>query len=274
MGRPPATSHRRRLVTSSDCRALVLVTCVAACSTGPESAPVHAVDGPARAPAPYDSGEHCMDVGEGARACWGSADPPQSDCARGVCSVPRPLLEGAAVAWNRCAGAGDERRCEPRSNRAGPFRCDGARCVQERPRMPDTAEWLCVEMHGGVFCRSPVQAAGIETGTRDPAFLCGSRRGGTKETICVDFNPDPPPLGSPWSCRFEYGKGVAERVCRPSEGPKLGSRCASTEACPRGAHCVGHRCLPPAPSPACWLDDDCPKGGACRWGSCAPEPLP
>lgn len=184
--------------------------------------------------------------------------------------MPRPLPDGfPAHAW-RCAGQGAARRCEARSAQAGEFRCDDQRCVQERPRAPDAGEWLCTELDSAVYCLGVINAAGIEPGTRDPAFACGTRRGHAAP-ICVDFNPDQPPQQPAWRCRFRYETGAAKRVCEPPQGtpaPRLGAACKSTQECPRAALCADGFCLPPRPEPACWLDADCGDAAQCVWGSC------
>jgi hypothetical protein len=134
--------------------------------------------------------------------------------------------------------------------------------------MPDAGEWLCVEMDGVAYCKSEGEAAGVERGAADPGFVCGARRGHGDERICVDLSPDAPPESSAFRCRFSYATGRAERVCKPSDAPLIGARCAGGAPCPEAAWCVAGVCLPPRPEPACWLDADCGEGQRCRWGSC------
>jgi hypothetical protein len=179
-----------------------------------------------------------------------------------------PAGVSPASGW-RCAGQGASRRCDSRSAHSGPFQCDGERCVQHHARAPDRGEWECVDMHGIVYCRSHGSAAGIEPGPTDPAYLCGSRRGGrADERICVDLAPDAPD-GDAWSCAVRYQSGRAERVCRQSDQKRVGDACKVAHDCPEGTTCASLRCLPARPEPACWFDTDCADGARCRFGSCA-----
>jgi len=137
--------------------------------------------------------------------------------------------------------------------------------------MPDNGEWECVEIAGAVVCRALADAAGIPSGITDPAFACGARAV-HGERICVDLSPDPPPsrpagLDS-WSCRVTYDSGSAARVCTSSKELRVGGACADASDCPAATACVGGRCLPEEPKPACWFDQDCGQGARCRYGSC------
>lgn len=221
------------------------------------------------AEAPHDVGPLCLDIDRELRVCF-HASAEDRACAEGTCLVPRPSAKAAPGELFRCYGAGRARRCEARSNRAGPFHCDGERCIQALPRVPDAAEWVCVEMHGVSYCKSSGPAAAVAPGARDPGFVCGARRGAAQETICVDFNPDPPPGLARYACRMQYTRGMAERVCSASTAPRVGQACAAAGACPDGTRCVDARCLPARPDPSCWLDADC-ETGRCRFGTCVED---
>jgi len=213
--------------------------------------------------AAHDRGERCLDVAD-TRVCWGGP------CGEVGCIVPRPgdtaLVPPSGF---RCAGQGRARTCQARAAQAGPFVCAGTRCVQEHPRVPDNGEWDCVDIAGVVYCRKVVAAAGVLAGPLEPGFACGTRRGeGHGELICVDFAPDPAPLRVPYACSIGYSRGVAERVCAPSSARRVGAACDGDSACPAGTRCVGGRCLPGYPRPACWLDGDCDGAQKCHFGSC------
>jgi hypothetical protein len=207
-----------------------------------------------------DRGELCLDVAD-TRACWGGA------CGEAGCVVPvvQPKLLTPPSGF-RCAGTGRARTCEARAEQAGPFRCADGRCVQERPRFPDNGEWDCVEIDGAVYCRKLAEAAGVQAGPLDPAFVCGPRpRSG--ELVCVDFAPDPPPMPEPHRCAVRNRAGLPERVCEPRPSPRLGRTCAADAPCDASTRCVQGRCLPAWPRPGCWLDKDCAPG-VCKLGSC------
>ena len=215
------------------------------------------------APSLADRGGLCSDVGE-TRACW------TPECTGGICPGERTLPAGAAprAGW-RCDGMRDARVCEDRRRNAGAFDCEGATCVQRRPRMPDDGQWDCVDLDGVAYCREAGEAAGVSAGAPDLGWTCGARRG-HGERICVDLSPDLPDLpnvAGPWKCRFEHVIDE-QRVCVRSEQPRVGGPCADGGACPAGASCIGGVCLPPRPQPACWFDADCGAGSTCRWGSC------
>jgi hypothetical protein len=216
---------------------------------------------PLPAPAERDRGDACADVGE-ARACWGTG-------CEGACQVDRPVPSVAAPAggW-RCDGMGAERVCEARRRNSGPFECgraDGG-CVQREPRVPDDGEWECVETDGASYCHERGPAAAVVAGRMDPGWLCGSRKGAPEgERVCVDFSPDRPDRGV-WQCSF---RGDLAHTCVPTDVAGVGSACSDQHACPRDATCVRGVCLPPRPTPNCWLDADCGEAARCRWGTCA-----
>jgi hypothetical protein len=242
---------------------LALATLLVACR-GEGTVPAVQV-GPVPSPADGDRGVLCLDVAD-VRACWGDGTGDES-CRSGTCLVPRPLPSSPVPPSGfRCAGQRSQRSCVTRAWQGAPFTCDQDRCVQSRLRTPDNGEWECVEMGGAVICRFLAEAAGIPRGPREAGFVCGDRAG-HGELICVDLSPDPPPLGS-WSCRVTYDSGSATRVCTAARDPKFGDPCASNGACPAGAWCVGGRCLPEQPQPACWFDQDCGQNAQCRYGSC------
>lgn len=217
------------------------------------------------APAPQDRGALCLDVGA-ARACWAGPAAP-TRCGTPVCLTPRELPRAVApsAGW-RCAGQASGRRCESRAQQAGPFVCADARCVQRTFRRPDRGEWDCVELTSVLVCQELTPAAGIASGARDPAFVCGTRRGHGAR-ICVDYAPDAPPLDS-FQCAIRHDTGIAERVCQRATSPRIGGPCASRPDCPDAAACVSGVCLPARPAPDCWFDTDCGQAARCRLGTC------
>lgn len=208
--------------------------------------------------APGDHGALCTDVGQ-ARACWGEGGPAV---------VPRPLPARAAPAggW-RCGGMREQRRCEPRRRNAGPFVCSGDRCEQAIPRLPDDGEWECYEADGALFCHGGGAPAGVAAGPADIGWLCGVRRSGDHERLCVDLSPDLPDEQGPWACRFEHKEGT-RRVCERRKAPSWGAPCAAARECPKGGRCEGGRCLPARVAPECWFDDDCGPSARCRVATC------
>jgi hypothetical protein len=226
----------------------------------PQAAPKVTAERAYAAPAPLDRGELCSDL-RGERVCW--------DAGRRL-RVPRPLPSGPQPpAGFRCGGMAGARVCADRAHNGSAFDCQGQRCLQARPRMPDDSEWDCVEMNGVVFCRGRADAAGIAAGPLDLGWLCGERRGVTPlERICVDLDSDRPVGAAEFQCAFEYPHGQPQRVCVPASAPRIGSACGPTRPCPAAASCSDGRCLPARPEPACWYDKDCGAAAVCRWGSC------
>jgi hypothetical protein len=118
-------------------------------------------------------------------------------------------------------------------------------------------------------CRRRADAAGVIEGRPDLGWICGRRRGEPAgERLCVDLSPDRPEGRGDWHCEFRYS-GEVGRICTPASHPAgIGAACSNDGACPRGARCVGHRCLPPRPRPDCWLDSDCRFGERCHFSTC------
>ena len=246
---------------------LLVATLLAACRARDAAPRVNR--GSAPSPGDGDRGVLCLDVGD-VRACWGDRSEG-ADCRAGTCLVRRPLPDAPRPPSGfRCSGQRGERACVTRAWNGPPFACHDNRCVQSSLRVPDNGEWECVEMGGAAVCRALAEAAGIPGGVLDAAFVCGARLG-SGERICVDLSPDPPPGLDAWSCRVTYGNGPAARVCASSKDARVGGRCASRSDCPVATECIGGRCLPDRPNPACWFDQDCAKAARCRYGSCRAE---
>ena len=205
-----------------------------------------------------DTGEACADFGE-ARVCWSPG---------GVALVPRPTPARRRASGWRCRGSGEHRACEDRRHGADAFECRGSLCSQAHPRMPDDGEWECADFDGVVVCHRLSDAAGIEPGPKDPAWICGDRRG-HGERVCVDLSPDRPGP-EPWQCKFQYEPDVPARVCTAAGLPLFGRACGS--GCPFGTQCASGLCLPQRPSADCWLDADCGAGAKCAYGSCRGHP--
>jgi hypothetical protein len=225
-------------------------------------------------PSPRDTGDLCLNVGF-ARACW-SAPATGPDCAFETCSIPRvdlarPTPRGT---W-RCSGRGDRYACRLRYD-VGPFECDGDRCVQKHHRLPGDGEWECLDDSGAVVCLGSTEAAGVSPAKPTPGFVCGPRRSGKPgERVCVDFDSDVPEGSAqaggttPWVCAFEYFKAPRRECVKKRDARRLGDSCSEAAQCPNGSQCVAGKCLPPRPTPECWLDADCGGDDSCRFGSCA-----
>jgi hypothetical protein len=213
---------------------------------------------PRRAP-PAETGD-CADV-ETLRVCWDAAGPRV---------VPRPAPAATpdrAMGW-RCTGR-DPRVCVDRAASAPPFTCDGNRCQQLHPRMPDDGEWQCADSAGATVCMGGDRAAGVAPALADPAWFCGPRRGGDAGTrVCVDLSPDfPDGHAGGWRCRTLHD-GPARRVCeRAPDAHTIAQACDARRPCVDGSRCAGGWCVPERPAPACWIESDC-GGGRCRFGSC------
>ena len=222
-------------------------------------------------PGEQDVGELCADVA-GVRACWGAPPGEVAACEGGACVVTRPLPAYPSASGWRCDGMRGERTCTPSVRQAAPFECAGDQCLQRFPRQPDQGEWECAELDGVVRCAGGHAAAGVPPGPNDAGWLCGARRGGAAgERVCVDLAPDVPASGSAssWRCRFHRKGGITRTCARAAATVRLGDVCGPSGGCPAGAACIRGRCIPPRPEPACYLDDDCGAGKACRFGSCA-----
>jgi len=184
-----------------------------------------------------------------------------------------------------CEGQGAARRCVDRGRLSPPFRCEGSRCIQRHPRLPDDGEWECADMAGAVVCRGGEPAAGTAPGGKGRGFACGTRRVRSElvaERICVDLSPDVPDGAEPGvRCHFEANGGLT-RVCELGAArASLGAPCAPARPCVDGAVCMAgagkaggeHRCVPLRPEPSCWLPGDCDQG-SCRFGTCTRETAP
>lgn len=136
--------------------------------------------------------------------------------------------------------------CRRRAREASGFTCIGEECTQKWPRLPDANEWDCQAGQGPVLCRFHAPAAGLAVAAVADDFVCGVRRGHGAERLCVDFDPDLPPGGGAWQCRFDERQ---MKICvrAAAAGPAMAKR-----------------------APECWLDEDCLVGsaGACLAGHC------
>ena len=219
---------------------------------------------PARAP---DGEGDCADV-ETLRVCWDSTGSPRVVKRPVPASAPAP-----AMGW-RCVGGGATRTCASRAASAPAFACDGDRCEQRHPRMPDAGEWQCTDSAGATVCMGGERAAGVAPAPApsqpsDAGWFCGARRGGDPGSrVCVDLSPDfPDGRARGWRCRTLYD-GPARRVCeRDAAAHTLAQACDPGHPCVDGSRCAEGWCVPERPAPGCWLQTDCP-GGRCRFGSC------
>lgn len=153
------------------------------------------------------------------------------------CRGPAPVEKRAS------ASATWQAALAPR--RSSGFECKSGSCRQEHPRLPDSAEWVCAERDGVVWCRSGEPAAGVAPGSIDAHFRCGPRWNTPSERVCIDERPEYP--AGRYACRFEQESGMA-RVCQPSSAASSQPRVNAL--------------------PACWFDKDC-RSGACDRGACA-----
>ena len=206
----------------------------------------------------------CTDVGD-LRVCWGEG--------RAVSVVPRrvPPVRLSSLGF-RSVGSGKETRVIDRARDAPPFRCEGNTCRQRSPRLPDDGEWECADFASVVVCRGGERAAGVAPGAAAPGYLCGPRRGVQNERVCVDLSPDMPDgVAKGFRCRFEAPGGLV-RVCeRDPAAHSVADPCDPEHPCDPAFTCEQGRCLPPLPSPACWLPRDC-DNQPCRIGTCAGGP--
>jgi hypothetical protein len=198
-----------------------------------------------------------------AAACSRTA-PPHPGAAGGDCADVGTLR----VCWDAAGAHVVDGAVTPRT-RGPAFTCDGTRCEQRHPRMPDDGEWQCADSAGATVCTGGERAAGVAAAAADARWFCGARLGSAPGTrVCVDLSPDfPDGRATGWRCRTLVD-GPARRVCaRDPEAHTLGDRCDPARPCVDGSRCAGGRCVPERPAPACWLESDCP-GGRCRFGSC------
>ncbi len=211
-----------------------------------------------------DEGDDCLDLG-GVRACYRGKETLL--VARTLPSTPAPTALGL-----RCLGSFATRRCADRALLAPPFECKDGTCVQLHPRMPDAGPWTCTASAGAVVCVGP-EASAVVNGSgqktvSDRGFRCGTRATKAADRrVCVDLDPDFPE-GTAHQQRCWYEHVPERRVCmRDATAAVLGDPCDTTHPCVDGAACIGARCLPTRPEPACALDEDCGLG-RCRFGSC------
>ena len=150
-----------------------------------------------------------------------------------------------------------------------PFHCQDGACTQPHPRLPDDAEWECLDMAGAAICHGGEPAAGVVPGAPDRRWTCGTRGA---ERICVELNGDiPGDRTSRWRCQYGNSPHPVRRCRIDPDVHLLGDPCTSRQPCVDGAACRDGRCVAPPPAPSCWLDGDC-ASGACRFGSCRTGP--
>lgn len=208
----------------------------------------------------------CSDVGA-RRVCWSPS------CAGNLCVQARELPASITRRGSeyRCTGRGTERVCTRRAAVA-PFQCQGRRCVQEQPRLPDDGEWECSDVAGAVLCRGGAPPAGVATPGVDPGWICGTRRAGRLgERLCLDLDPDLPSDSNGYSCFFENHGARLRRICERSDAPRIGGSCSPQLRCPAGSVCADGLCVPRLVNANCWADLDCGVG-ECLYGSCSEGP--
>ena len=252
--------------------ALVATLVLGACS--PKQAEPARIISRTEWPSPMaDASATCSDVGE-LRVCWGV-----TSAEGGIVVVARraPAVVPSRLGF-RCHGAGASRACVDRALGAEEFRCDGARCEERHPRLPDAGEWECADIAGAVFCRGGEPPAGAPPGASDPGFIAASRVVKSKaspERLAVDWSPDfPEGQARGYRCHFESTRGMV-RVCeKDPSAHSIGDACDRAHPCIEGLVCADTRCVPPHATPTCWLDADCDRGGdqsdqqVCRFGAC------
>lgn len=243
-----------------------LVVALPACR--PRSHTTPSVEVAARWPAPSDDvGESCADLSD-VRVCWDGAASAH------VGARPVPPFAPPTPLGFRCIGRGAARACESRDLAGEPFVCAAAGCTQRHPRQPDDGEWTCADDAGVAVCVGGERAAGVAAVDIAPEWICGARRApgardGLGTRVCVDLSPDfPDGSASGFRCHWSYDHGTSRACTRDPEAHVVGEACNASHPCIDGATCVAARCVPPKPTPSCWLDVDC-GNGACRFGSCS-----
>jgi hypothetical protein len=152
------------------------------------------------------------------------------------------------------------------------FSCEGSRCTQRFPRLPDDGDWTCADTAGATVCVGGEKPAGVAPAPADPGWTCGPRRGARRDElgkrVCRTTTPDfPEGEGAGWRCRTLHDPPL-RRVCdRAPAVHMLNDPCDAQHPCVDGSRCAGDRCVPLGATPDCWLDDDCP-GLRCSIGSC------
>ncbi len=221
-------------------------------------------------PAP-DVSADCYDIGgahDGARICWSDA------CSHGLCVVKQttPKVHASTPMGFRCVGALNERHCFDRRDGVGAFACEGERCVQPYPRVPNADEWWCADATGAQLCLRRHAASGIAPHRPQAGFRCGEREVQGKRTgawLCIDYAPDfPDGHSSRWSCHYR-SEPKLERICERKATRALAAECDDQVPCSAGTRCISGRCIPYVDKPHCWLDTDC-KSRRCRLGACLP----
>jgi hypothetical protein len=179
---------------------------------------------------------------------------------------------GAACTSRARLGAGRDGSAETGPGRAL-FACDGDRCVQRYPRLPDDGEWACSDMGGAAVCSGGDPPAGVPFNVSDHAWTCGLRHPSTAargdgERVCVDLAPDfPDGTARGWRCHYATDEGMTRVCARDATVHVIGDPCDARAPCLDGLRCIAGSCTPESASPSCILDNDC-NDGVCRFGSC------
>jgi len=188
-----------------------------------------------------------------------------------------PARASSPRGWRCVPGAN---ACLDRAKLSPEFRCEGDRCLQAHPTMPDDGEWMCGETAGVTLCTGGEAAAGVAPAPLAAGWTCGARPStrpapagdAGKDRVCIDASPDFPD-GSPagWRCYYD-GAALPSRVCvRDPQAHSVGDPCDARHPCVEGAVCRAGNCALPRRVPSCWLDADC-AAGVCRFGSCPRDP--
>ena len=195
--------------------------------------------------------------------CGSASVPSQSSC-RGRCLTPStPSAFGVLARLpNESASIGRFVRMR--------FLARASAVGSAIHECPMTGPGSVEDVAGVVACRGHAKTAGSPEGKPDPGWVCGPRHGHPKERVCLDFSPDLPPGGGPWTCHFEHEAGASGRVCVKKASAHVGQKCAAAP-CPIGTGCVEDRCLPESLKTECWGDKDCPSG-RCELTRCKGQP--